>query len=203
MAAAVYKPDANGLESPEPIRVERKTLAFGRRLQFAFLAAIPYGHKVAKAIDKEITGQRVILDMVFLCLCLCASVPFVPSSIKIWTLYFHCWHNPCTGPTRIRPYPMFDFECIGNLHIHSVHSDGKGTVQQIAESAAKVASRFHHYHGPLVHDGCSLFERGGSYGKVLVRRGFGVRGPFSHYLAFDLKQRIAEHHLSAEGDRRG
>jgi hypothetical protein len=37
---------------------------------------------------------------------------------------------------------MFDFECVGNLHIHTVHSDGKETVPQIAESAAKAGLDF-------------------------------------------------------------
>ena len=37
---------------------------------------------------------------------------------------------------------MFDFECIGNLHIHTAHSDGKGTVPQIAECAAKIGLDF-------------------------------------------------------------
>jgi len=90
---------------------------------------------------------------------------------------------------------MFDFECIGNLHIHTVHSDGKETVPQIAESAAKVGLDFiiindHSY----MADALPLQEEG-FYGKLLVLVGSELGVRFHHYLAFDLKQRIAEHSL--------
>jgi hypothetical protein len=90
---------------------------------------------------------------------------------------------------------MFDFECIGNVHIHTAHSDGKGTVPQIAECAAKIGLDFiilndHSY----MTDALYLNEEG-FYGKVLVLVGSELGVRFHHYLAFDLKQRIAEHNL--------
>ena len=90
---------------------------------------------------------------------------------------------------------MFDFECIGNLHIHSDHSDGKGTVSEIAETAAKVGLDFiiindHGYMSDALH----LHEEG-MYGKVLVLVGCELGVRFHHYLAFDLKERLAEHNL--------
>jgi hypothetical protein len=81
------------------------------------------------------------------------------------------------------------------LHIHTVHSDGKGTVLQLAESAAKVGLDFiiitdHSYMTDTLH-----LQEEGFYGKVLVLVGAELGVRFHHYLAFDLKQRIAEHNL--------
>jgi hypothetical protein len=90
---------------------------------------------------------------------------------------------------------MFDFECIGNLHIHSSYSDGKAPIPEIAEAAAKVGLDFivindHSYMTDALH-----LNEEGLYGKVLVLVGCELGVRFHHYLAFDLKQHIAEHNL--------
>ncbi|MBW1936128.1 MAG: PHP domain-containing protein, partial [Deltaproteobacteria bacterium] len=79
---------------------------------------------------------------------------------------------------------MFDFEYIGNLHIHSVHSDGSGKVSEIADLAAKVGLDFicindHAYMTDDLH-----LEEEGLYGKVLVFMGLEMGVRYNHYLAF-------------------
>ena len=90
---------------------------------------------------------------------------------------------------------MFDFECVGNLHIHTVHSDGKGTVPEIAECAAKAGLDFIIIHDHSYMADALCLQEEAFYGKVLVLVGAELGVRFHHYLAFDLKQRIAEHSL--------
>jgi hypothetical protein len=93
---------------------------------------------------------------------------------------------------------MFEHEYVGNLHIHSVYSDGAATTQEIAQAAAQAGLDFiclndHAYMADALH-----LDEEGFYGKVLVLVGqeLGVR--FHHYLAYDLKERISQHNLSAQ-----
>ena len=93
---------------------------------------------------------------------------------------------------------MFDFEYIGNLHIHSVHSDGSGKVSEIADLAAKVGLDFicindHAYMTDDLH-----LEEEGLYGKVLVFMGLEMGVRYNHYLAFNIRERVRQHNLSAQ-----
>ncbi len=93
---------------------------------------------------------------------------------------------------------MFEHEYVGNLHIHSVYSDGAATTQEIFRAAAEAGLDFiclndHAYMTDALH-----LDEEGFHGKVLVLVGqeMGVR--FHHYLAYDLKKRISQHNLSAQ-----
>jgi hypothetical protein len=93
---------------------------------------------------------------------------------------------------------MFEHEYVGNLHIHSVHSDGAATTQEIAQAAAEVGLDFiclndHAYMTDALH-----LDEEGSCGKVLVLVGLEMGVRFHHYLAYDLKERKAQHNLSAQ-----
>jgi hypothetical protein len=79
------------------------------------------------------------------------------------------------------------FECVGNLHIHSLFSDGAGTVPEIARSAQKAKLDFiilndHDYMTDSLH-----LDEEGFYGDVLALIGLEIGGRYHHYLAYDLK----------------
>lgn len=85
---------------------------------------------------------------------------------------------------------MFDFEYVGNLHIHSRYSDGGGEVAQIAGSAEKAGLDFiclndHDFLTDLLH-----LDDEGFYGDVLVLMGLEIGERYHHYLAYDLKEMI-------------
>ena len=93
---------------------------------------------------------------------------------------------------------MFEHEFVGNLHIHSVHSDGGGTAQEIAQKAAKIGLDFiclndHAYMTDALH-----INEEGFYGKVLVLVGLEMGVRYHHYLAYNVKEREAQHNLSAQ-----
>lgn len=93
---------------------------------------------------------------------------------------------------------MFEHEYMGNLHIHSLHSDGGAAVQEIAQKAAKNGLDFiclndHAYMTDALH-----MEEEGFYGKVLVLVGLEMGVRFHHYLAYNIKERAAQHNLSAQ-----
>ena len=85
---------------------------------------------------------------------------------------------------------MFDFEYIGNLHIHSNHSDGGMSIKEIAESAAAAGLDFictndHEY----MRTSFDLQEEG-FYGNLVVLTGLELGKRFHHYLAYDIKEII-------------
>jgi hypothetical protein len=93
---------------------------------------------------------------------------------------------------------MFEHEYVGNIHIHSVRSDGGGTVQEIAQRAEKIGMDFiclndHAYMTDALH-----IDEEGFYGKVLVLVGLEMGVRFHHYLAYNIKERAAQHNLSAQ-----
>lgn len=87
---------------------------------------------------------------------------------------------------------MFDQEYVGNLHIHSLYSDGAATVKDIGAAAAKAALDFiclnDHAH---MSQGLHL-EDEGFHGNVLVLVGSEIGIRYHHYLAFGLKRPVAE-----------
>jgi len=93
---------------------------------------------------------------------------------------------------------VFDFEYVGNLHIHSQYSDGAGTVSEIAAVAAQVGLDFicindHAY----AVDGLHLEEEG-FYDHALVLVGLEIGVRYHHYLAYDLKERLRQNNLSPQ-----
>lgn len=85
---------------------------------------------------------------------------------------------------------MFDFEYVGNLHIHSRHSDGGGNVAEIAGFAADAGLDFiclndHDFMTDDLH-----LEEEGYYGKVMVFVGLEIGRRDHHYLAYGLKSLV-------------
>lgn len=85
---------------------------------------------------------------------------------------------------------MYDFEYIGNLHIHSHYSDGINSVEEIAGVAADVGLEF-----ICINDHMHLTEflnldDEGFYGNVLVLVGSEIGRRYHHYLAFNIKKNI-------------
>lgn len=93
---------------------------------------------------------------------------------------------------------MFEFEYVGNLHIHSVHSDGGGSVSEIAETAARLGLDFIclNDHAHMISD--LHIDEEGFYGKPLVLVGAETGVRFHHYLAFDLKEKITQHNMGPQ-----
>ena len=93
---------------------------------------------------------------------------------------------------------MFDFEYMGNLHIHSSYSDGGGNIPKIIQSAAKAGLDFvclnDHDH---MTDDLHLHEEG-FHQNVLVLVGLEIGGRYHHYLAYDLKEKISSQDLSPQ-----
>ena len=84
----------------------------------------------------------------------------------------------------------FDFEFVGNLHIHSQYSDGAGTVLEIARSAQQIGLDF-----IILNDHCFMtdslhLEDEGFYEGVVVLVGLEIGGRYHHYLAYDIKEMI-------------
>ena len=93
---------------------------------------------------------------------------------------------------------MFDHEYVGNVHIHSLYSDGVATVQEIVTIAGKAALDFvclnDHAH---MSNGLHLEEEG-FHGNVLVLVGSEIGIRCHHYLAFDLKKPVMENDQSPQ-----
>ena len=83
---------------------------------------------------------------------------------------------------------MFNFEYVGNVHIHSVHSDGANTYAEIAEKAGRAGLDFIciNDHDFMMHH-LNLNEEG-FYGNLLMFIGLEIGQRYHHYLAFDLKE---------------
>jgi hypothetical protein len=89
------------------------------------------------------------------------------------------------------------FEYVGNLHIHSIHSDGAMSPEQIAEVARAVGLDFialndHSYLTPL------HIEDEGYHKGVLVLVGSEIGTRYHHYLAFNIRTQIDDDNLSAQ-----
>jgi hypothetical protein len=94
---------------------------------------------------------------------------------------------------------MFNHEYVGNVHIHSIHSDGEKNYVEIAEKAAEVGLDFiifndHDY----LKSNLNLGDEG-FYGDVLVLFGLEIGRQDHHYLAFDLKNMTRSDNLGPQG----
>ena len=85
---------------------------------------------------------------------------------------------------------MFNFEYVGNIHIHSYHSDGRGSYAEIAGKAAKKGLDFICFndHSHLL-DYLNLDEEG-LYDNLALLIGLEIGREDHHYLAFDVKELI-------------
>jgi hypothetical protein len=90
------------------------------------------------------------------------------------------------------------FEYVGNAHVHSVYSDGGGSVAEIASAASKNGLDFvglndHDYMADSLH-----LEEEGRREKVLVLIGLEIGERHHHYLAFNIREMIRGKGLSPQ-----
>jgi hypothetical protein len=89
------------------------------------------------------------------------------------------------------------YEYVGNLHIHTRHSDGGGSVSEIANAAREAGLDFialnDHSHLTRLH----LEEEGYNKG-ILVLVGSEIGTRFHHYLAYGIKDQINDERLSPQ-----
>jgi hypothetical protein len=84
----------------------------------------------------------------------------------------------------------FNYEYVGSLHIHSVHSDGGRSTPEIAGAAIKAGLDFiclndHDFMTDALH-----LEEEGFYDSLLVLKGSEIGKRYHHYLAYNLKNLI-------------
>lgn len=92
-----------------------------------------------------------------------------------------------------------NYEYIGNLHIHSHHSDGGGDVTRIAQSAQEAGLDFiilndHDFMTDALH-----LEDEGIYDGLLVLVGLEIGRRYHHYLAFDIREMVRAESLGPQG----
>lgn len=89
------------------------------------------------------------------------------------------------------------YEYAGNIHIHSLYSDGTGTVKEIAEAAQKAGLDF------IVitdHEKLEGLRKGeeGYYGQVLVLIGMEINDESCHYLALNIQEEVKNDTLNPQ-----
>ena len=82
------------------------------------------------------------------------------------------------------------FEYAGNLHIHSLYSDGAGTYPEIIQSAQRAGLDFIVFndHAHMTDD--LHLDKEGFYKGILVLSGLEIGKRYHHYLAYDLKEMV-------------
>jgi len=93
---------------------------------------------------------------------------------------------------------MFDYETIGNIHIHSSLSDGTATIDEIAEKAVAAGLDFiylndHDYMAKSLN-----IEEEGFFGKMPIFMGLEIGKRYNHYLAYNLKEMFNSEGLSPQ-----
>ena len=93
---------------------------------------------------------------------------------------------------------MFEHEYVGNLHVHSLYSDGAATTEEIGACASGAGLDFvcvndHSHMSKDLH-----LEEEGYYGNVLVLVGSEIGIRSHHYLAFGLKKPVIENEQSPQ-----
>jgi hypothetical protein len=93
---------------------------------------------------------------------------------------------------------LFDYEYIGNLHVHSIRSDGAQSPLEIAGVGQRLGLDFiclndHDY----MTDGLHLEEEG-LYDGLLLLSGSEIGKRYHHYLAYDLKTLVSSNHASPQ-----
>jgi len=91
----------------------------------------------------------------------------------------------------------FPFEYVGNLHIHSTHSDGGGSAKQIAEAARTVGLDFIALNDHSYLTQLHLEDEGYHNGiPILVGSEIGRRS--HHYLAYNIKDQVDDESYSPQ-----
>jgi hypothetical protein len=93
---------------------------------------------------------------------------------------------------------MFDYETIGNIHIHSILSDGTAAYDEIAEKALAAGLDFiclndHDYMAKSLD-----LEEEGFFRKMPLLIGLEIGRRYNHYLAFNLRSMINSEGLSPQ-----
>lgn len=93
---------------------------------------------------------------------------------------------------------MFNYEYVGNIHIHSVHSDGSNSVAEIARKASDANLDFicindHEY----MRRSFNLSAEG-FYGDVLLFEGLEIGKRYHHYLAYNLDEIVRSDSLEPQ-----
>jgi len=89
------------------------------------------------------------------------------------------------------------YEYVGNLHIHTRHSDGRGTTAEVVSAAQKIGLDFialndHSYLTPL------HLEEEGYHKGILVLVGSEIGTRFHHYLAYNVNDQIDDEQLTPQ-----
>jgi hypothetical protein len=93
--------------------------------------------------------------------------------------------------------PGFPFEYVGNLHIHTIHSDGSGNVKEIGNVARRIGLDFiilndHSYLTQLYLED-QRYHKG-----LLVLVGSEIGTSSHHYLAFDITHQVNDERYSPQ-----
>ena len=93
---------------------------------------------------------------------------------------------------------MFNYEYVGNIHIHSIHSDGRASYAEIAGIARRAGLDFICFND---HDYMKSYfdlSEEGFYGELLLLIGLEIGKENHHYLAFDLKKMTRSDNLGPQ-----
>jgi hypothetical protein len=93
---------------------------------------------------------------------------------------------------------MFDFETIGNIHIHSDRSDGTASCIDIAEKAVAAGLDFICFNDHDFMIKSLNLDDEGFFHKMVVLMGLEIGKRYHHYLAFDLKEKVDSEDLSPQ-----
>lgn len=85
---------------------------------------------------------------------------------------------------------MFDFEYVGNIHIHSHHSDGRGSYAEIAGKAAKKGLDFICFNDHSHAMNYLNLDEEGFYDNLALLIGIEIGKRYHHYLAFNVEELV-------------
>ncbi|MDB9822467.1 CehA/McbA family metallohydrolase [Deltaproteobacteria bacterium] len=94
---------------------------------------------------------------------------------------------------------MFNHEYLGNVHIHSIHSDGGKNYAEIAGEAARAGLQFIIFNDHDYLKSNLNLDNEGFYGNLLVLIGLEIGRQYHHYLAYDLKDMAKSDNLEPQG----
>jgi hypothetical protein len=93
---------------------------------------------------------------------------------------------------------MFNHEYVGNIHIHSIHSDGKKDYAEIAEKATEAGLDFIIFNDHDYMKGGLDLNDEGFYGRIVALIGLEIGGQDHHYLGFNIKDMIRSDNLGPQ-----
>jgi len=93
---------------------------------------------------------------------------------------------------------VFDYEYIGNLHVHSSYSDGTLTPSELAGVALGAGLDFICLNDHDTMTNGLHLEEEGFYGKLLLLMGLEIGGRYHHYLGYDLNAMVRSDHAGPQ-----